>query len=31
VERYRKGQVKEVETMQTTSSSTGSGSSGGPQ
>jgi hypothetical protein len=31
VERYRKGQVKEVETMQTTGGSTGSGSSGGPQ
>ena len=31
VERYRKGEVKPVETMQTTSGSTGSSSSGGPR
>ncbi len=31
VERYRKGEVKPVETMQTTSGSTGTGSSGGPR
>lgn len=31
VERYRKGEVKPVDTMQTTSGTTGSGSSGGPQ
>jgi hypothetical protein len=31
VERYRKGEVKPVETMQTTSGTTGSGSSGGPR
>lgn len=31
VERYRKGEVKPVETMQTTTGSSGTGSSGGPQ
>jgi hypothetical protein len=31
VERYRKGEIKDVETMQTTSGSTGSGTSGGPR
>lgn len=31
VERYRKGAVKPVETMQTTNGSSTSGSSGGPQ
>lgn len=31
VESYRKGQVKPVETMQTTSGTTGSVSSGGPR
>ena len=31
VERYREGKVKPVETMQTTSGTTGSGSNGGPR
>jgi predicted TIM-barrel fold metal-dependent hydrolase len=31
VERYRKGQVKPVETMQTTSGTAGTGSSTGPR